>query len=90
VEIREADIEEITAWKNGEFIFHNTSLADIMNQFARWYDIEVSYPEGIPAINFTGGMHRGDGIFRVINLLELTGEIKFVVEGRKVMVYPAL
>ena len=59
-----------------------------MNQFARWYDIEVSYPEGVPSINFTGGLHRGDGIFRVINLLELTGEVRFSIEGRKVMVYP--
>lgn len=88
IKIKEADIEELTAWKNGEFVFHNTPLFNLMNQFARWYDIEVSYPEGIPSINFTGGLHRGDGIFRVINLLELTGEVRFNVDGRKVMVYP--
>jgi ferric-dicitrate binding protein FerR (iron transport regulator) len=88
LEIKEADIAELTAWKNGEFIFHNTPLFNLMNQFARWYDIDVSYPKGIPQINFTGGLHRGDGIFRVINLLELTGEVRFAVDGRKVMVYP--
>lgn len=89
INIKEADIEELTAWKNGEFIFHNTPLHAIMNQFARWYDIEVRYPHGIPAINFTGGLRRVDGIFRVINLLELTGEVRFTVDGRKIMVYPA-
>jgi transmembrane sensor len=88
LEIKEADIAELTAWKNGEFVFHNTPLFNLMNQFARWYDIEVSYPEGVPVINFTGGLHRGDGILRVINLLELTGEVRFTIEGRKVMVYP--
>lgn len=88
IKIKQADIEELTAWKNGEFVFHNTPLFNLMNQFARWYDIEVSYPEGVPSINFTGGLHRGDGILRVINLLELTGEVRFSIEGRKVLVYP--
>jgi transmembrane sensor len=87
--IKQADIEELTAWKNGEFIFHNTPFFHLMNQFARWYDIEVSYPEGIPPINFTGGLQRADGIYHVIHLLELTGEVRFTIEGRKVMVYPA-
>lgn len=88
IEVREADIEEITAWKNGEFVFHNTPLYNLMNQLARWYDLDVSYPDGIPAINFTGGLQRDDGFFRVINFLELTGEVKFDIEGRKVLVYP--
>lgn len=88
IEIKEADLEEVVAWKNGEFVFHNTPLSAIMNQFTRWYDIAVSYPEGIPAINFTGGLHRGDGILRIINLLELTGEVRFEVDGRNIMVYP--
>lgn len=88
IQVKEADIEEVTAWKNGEFVFHNTPLFDIMNQFARWYDIEVGYPQGIPSINFTGELRRADGIYRIVNLLELTGEVRFTVEGRKIDVYP--
>jgi transmembrane sensor len=88
IQIKEADIQEVTAWKNGEFVFHNTPLQDIMNQLARWYDIEVNYPEGIPSINFTGGLRRDDGIYRLIIMLELTGEVRFKVDGRKIKVYP--
>jgi ferric-dicitrate binding protein FerR (iron transport regulator) len=88
IEIKKADIEEVTGWKNGVFVFHNTSLSDIMNQFARWYDIDVEYPDGVPTINFTGALKRVDGIYRVINLLELTGEVRFTVHGRKILVYP--
>jgi len=89
IEITEADMEEVTAWKNGEFVFHNTALSDIMNQLARWYDVEFDYPSGIPTINFTGGIRRADGIYRIINLLELTGEVTFTAKGRKIKVYPS-
>ena len=41
--IAEVDPTDITAWKNNEFKFHNTSLESIMRQVERWYDCEVYF-----------------------------------------------
>ena len=39
------DIEEITAWKNGYFIFNDESLESIMKKVSRWYNVEVVYED---------------------------------------------
>lgn len=43
------DIDKITGWHKGEFVFTNDSITTVMNELARWYDIEVRYEQPIPA-----------------------------------------
>lgn len=43
------DIDKITGWHKGEFVFKNDSITTVMNELARWYDIEVKYDGSIPA-----------------------------------------
>ena len=42
------DINKITGWHKGEFVFSNDSITTVMNELARWYDIEVKYEGSIP------------------------------------------
>ncbi|MBO9573169.1 MAG: FecR family protein, partial [Chitinophagaceae bacterium] len=41
------NLQEIIAWKNGDFYFDNRDLKSILNEFARWYDVEVVYPDNL-------------------------------------------
>lgn len=43
------DIDKITGWHKGEFVFNNDSITTVMNELVRWYDIEVRYERPIPA-----------------------------------------
>ena len=36
-----ADIDQVTAWKDGDFSFNGEHIDAIMRQLARWYNIEV-------------------------------------------------
>ncbi len=38
-----ADIDQVMAWKNGLFNFEGASLAEVMRQVERWYDIDIAY-----------------------------------------------
>ncbi|RYF99419.1 MAG: FecR family protein, partial [Chitinophagaceae bacterium] len=38
--IKQADIELVTAWKNGVFSYNKTEIKTMMRQFARWYDVD--------------------------------------------------
>ncbi len=80
-----ADTEEAIAWKNGRFHFNSADIRAIMRQIARWYDAEVIF-EGNPELHFTGQITRRDEVSRVLQMMEMTGEVRFRVEGRRIYV----
>jgi ferric-dicitrate binding protein FerR (iron transport regulator) len=56
--VRDADIEEAMAWKNGKFIFRNADLHTIMRQLSRWYDVDVEFQGIIPEKHYRGRISR--------------------------------
>ena len=59
-----------------------------MQQLARWYDIEVVYPNGIPEKYFAGEMSRDLTLGEVLKTLETT-RVHFKMEGsRRLVVLP--
>jgi len=86
IQIAKANIEEITAWKNGYFQFQG-ELQDIMDQIGRWYDVGIDYRlSGKEAISFGGRISRDRSLQEVLTIIEATGNVHFKVEGRRVMV----
>jgi ferric-dicitrate binding protein FerR (iron transport regulator) len=83
--LNNADTEEAVAWIKGRFQFDNTDLRSMLRQFARWYDVEVEY-RGPVDLYFTGQLTRNEQVTKVFKQLELTGEVHFRMEGRKVIV----
>lgn len=86
IQIAKANIEEITAWKNGYFQFQG-ELQDIMDQIGRWYDVHIDYRlSGKEALSFGGRISRNRSLQEVLAIIEATGNVHFKVEGRRVMV----
>lgn len=83
--IEKANIDKAIAWKNGLFYFEGASLAEIMRQLERWYDIEVVYEKGIPDIEFEGEITRDVPLNGLLAMLGKT-ELHFRIEGRKLIV----
>jgi len=80
------DIEEITAWKNGYFIFNDESLESIMKKVSRWYNVEVVYEDDIEGLKFGGWVSRSKKLSTILSMIESTGKIHFDIEGRRVTV----
>ncbi|MNL23727.1 FecR protein [compost metagenome] len=86
VQIVEVDTEEAIAWKNNNFIFMDSDINSVMNILQRWYDIDVVY-EGTPSnIGFNAEISRDKSLIQVLKALEKTGNVKFKIEGRRVIV----
>lgn len=83
--IRVVDVDKILAWKNGNFEFDNASLAVIMRQISRWYDVEVQYAGPVSTRRFTGSISRRENLSALLTMLRYSG-INFKVEGQKVIV----
>ncbi|MDE6451704.1 MAG: FecR domain-containing protein, partial [Odoribacter sp.] len=43
VQVKEIDIEEAIAWRYGAFCFKQRRLESLLDEIARWYDIEILY-----------------------------------------------
>jgi transmembrane sensor len=85
---RSPNIEDVMAWKNGKFQFGEASdIKSIMNQISRWYDVDVVY-EGEVTDHIGGTISRDVNASKVFEMLEMTGSVKFKIEGKKVIVMP--
>ncbi len=81
-----ANTELAVAWKNHKFMFDDENIQDIMRKIARWYNVEVVYTGEIPDQKFGGSVSRFNKVSKVLSILELTGNIHFKIEGRKIIV----
>ncbi|MBK8088095.1 MAG: DUF4974 domain-containing protein [Chitinophagaceae bacterium] len=79
--------EEIIAWKNGWFYFKDASIETVMQQAARWYNIEVVYQIKIKQ-HFNAEVLRSESIEKLLKLLELTDAVHFKIENKTIYVLP--
>jgi transmembrane sensor len=82
------DVDEVLAWKNGQFQFDNAGTAEIMRQVARWYDVDVRYEGNVLQRHFSGGVSRAANVSALLQVLELTKSVRFRVEGKQIIVQP--
>ena len=85
--VKAVDAEAAVAWKNGIFDFEGASTESVMRQLARWYDVDVQY-EGKADKHFRGTIPRSSNVSEVFKMLELTGEVHFSIDGKKIIVKP--
>lgn len=84
--VEEVDTELAVAWKNNQFIFEKEDIRYIMRMIARWYNVEIVYHGELPSTTFSGGVSRFANVSEVLRPLESTGEVKFKIDGRKIIV----
>ncbi|SDL66023.1 FecR family protein [Pedobacter sp. ok626] len=79
------DTESAIAWKNDVFYFDEASVAVIMRQISRWYDVEVMYKGAPPAGVFSGKISRNSSLPELIKRLSYAGLNCKVKNGRLIV-----
>jgi transmembrane sensor len=82
------DLEQVMAWTNGQFVFRDQRIDNIMKQLSRWYDVEISYSGKPVQEGFNATIPRNVPVSKVLRLLELTTLVHFKIEGKKITVLP--
>ena len=85
LQVREADLAEVMAWKDGLFVFDNESVADVMRKVARWYDVEVRYESNVGGKKLFGIVSRNITIDELLENIALAGKVKYRLEGRRIV-----
>jgi hypothetical protein len=79
------DTEEAVAWKDGYFKF-NGNIREVMNNIARWYDVKIIYKNTRSDESFEGEISRSRSLEDVLNIIENSGRVHFIINGRSVTV----
>lgn len=77
IAVKQIDLEEITAWKDGYFLFNNEPLQGIMEKVSRWYNVEVHYEGNVHDLRFFGIYARAKSLKSLLANMELTEKIRF-------------
>ena len=84
---KEVDVKTFTSWKNGRFVFEQEPLENIMRTLERWYDIRVIFrDEGAKRISLSGNLKRYGDFSQVMNMLQMTGDVRFELHGNDVYI----
>jgi transmembrane sensor len=85
ISLEAVNTDQATSWKNGRFIFNDMELESIMRQLERWYNVEVDYSK-IPKTSYNAHISMDLNLSKVLEALEVTGSIKFKIEGRTIKI----
>ncbi|RKD85153.1 FecR family protein [Mangrovibacterium diazotrophicum] len=81
------DVSEFVSWKEGEYIFKSKPLVDVMNELARWYDLDVEFgDESIKRSVVTGKFKRVNTFNAFVDLLDKIEVAHFEISGNKVTI----
>lgn len=85
--VKEADLVTTLAWKNGEFVFKNVTSENMINELSRWYDMEVVYEsEALKDDRYYIYVERSKTLEEVLDKVTLTGNMKYRIDGKKVII----
>lgn len=85
--VSEADLIEALAWKNGEFVFKDASLEQVLGELSRWYNVEIGYDRKM----FEGTrvhiyMNRTQTLKEALDMLAKAWDIRYERKGEKIII----
>jgi len=84
--VEEVDVDFYTAWRNGQFVFKENRLEDIMKVLGRWYDFNVFYQnKSTRDIKFSGKIDRYESIYSIIDVIKCTQKLDVEVKGKTIV-----
>jgi ferric-dicitrate binding protein FerR (iron transport regulator) len=86
IKVNKVDAGEAVTWTKGRFYFRDATIKNIMQQLERWYDIEVVYEDAINYHFNAPDVPRAMPLSKVLKVLEMTKNVRFEVEGKRVRV----
>lgn len=76
IALRQAEVEEATAWKDGYFYFRGETMMDILTEFSRWYGVDLK----IDDVRLTRKTYSGT-IKRTLTLVNAAKLLQIIFEG---------
>lgn len=88
ISVEKVDTAPFVAWKSGFIAFNEETLEHIMRDISRWYNVDVHFEGADKQLRFGGMVSRYANVSEVLRRLELTGQVHFKIEEKRIVVTP--
>jgi len=78
---------EVSPWIKGGLRFNRTPIRDVARELERFYNCRITFGEGQEFNNLISGEHDNSSLQAVLQSIEFTSGIKYLIEGREVLLY---
>ncbi|GAA4802590.1 DUF4974 domain-containing protein [Olivibacter ginsenosidimutans] len=85
--VDKADVEKTIAWKDGYFLFNDDRVTDVLEQVARWYDVDLHYQGRLPTLHVGGSIKRDEQLRDALDMLQDVSGLHFEIQGKKIIVH---
>ncbi|WP_289660277.1 FecR family protein [Flavobacterium panacagri] len=86
--ITPANLDRELSWLNGQFVFDNLTLKDIVKVLSRWYDVEfIIKDETIKNEKFKGQFSKNQNLEVILELIKTTNQIKSYEIKEKTVIF---
>lgn len=82
IEVKEVDVSQFIAWKEGFFSFRGADLEMVMREFSRWYGVDVEFEGDLPNTKLWGEVYRDAKASQALAILEYY-DLKFKIIKEK-------
>ena len=87
METKQVNVYPYVAWKDGNFLFQDENLEEIMIRLERWYNVKVFFEDDdAREILFVGDLKRYTKIDRLLYFMEKSSNASFEIKGDVIVV----
>jgi len=85
MDVREVDAAMFTSWRNGELLFKDATLNDLITELERIYDIEFHLqPADLGEFRFRGMFSYNNNLIEALEKIKRTSGIDYYIENKEV------
>ena len=86
--VKQVDARNYVLWKEGIFYFEDVDLEMILDDMARWYNVNIFYMNPtLKKMKFSVEIKRYEDINEILRRIEQTKRVKFEIKDRTINVY---
>lgn len=86
--VKQVDARNYVLWKEGIFYFEDVDLETILDDMARWYNVNIFYVNPtLKKMKFSVEIKRYEDINEILRRIEQTKRVKFEIKDRTINVY---
>jgi transmembrane sensor len=84
-DIQSVEVEMFTAWRNGEIIFKDATLADLIKELERIYDIQFHLkPASLGELRFRGMFSYNNNLIEALEKIKKSSNVDYYIENKEV------
>ena len=85
VESEEVVVEKYIAWRDGNLIFRDDKMEDVVRRLSRWFNIEIVINDPEIKNYVYKATFRNENLSQVLNLLKLSAPIDYLIVDNKLL-----